>query len=77
MLGWTLPPLVAFILAALYEPFEVFVLSPLLMKRGIVFGYEALPNSLSDIFFDALGIVIGYFFATHVGRPQDIFLLFR
>jgi len=75
--GWTLHPLAAFALCALYEPFEVFLLSPFLMKRGIVFGYEALPNSLSDIFFDSIGIAIGFFLALHLGRPQDFLLYHR
>ena len=77
LIGWTINPLVALILVALYEPIEVFAVSPFLMKRGVIFGYEALPNSLSDIFFGAIGIVIGFLFAQHLGHPQDILLLFR
>ena len=72
-IGWLLPLPVAIVLMVLYEPFEVFILSPLLMKRGIVFGYEALPNSLSDIFFDCIGIIIGYAGITAaVGSPVHV-----
>jgi hypothetical protein len=44
----------------LWEPLEVFVLSPFLAKRGIEFGYETWRNSLSDIVFDIVGVAIGY-----------------
>jgi hypothetical protein len=54
-----LPPFLALLLLVLWEPFEILVLSPLLAKRGITFGFETLQNSLSDIIFDALGVLIG------------------
>ncbi len=50
-----------FVLTTLWEPFEIFVLSPLLARRGITFGYESLRNSLSDICFNTLGIILGMF----------------
>ena len=77
LFGLTFPALPAIVVMALWEPFEVFLLSPRLMKRGIVFGYEAWPNSVSDIVFDALGVAIGTLLAVHLGRPQDVLLLFR
>ncbi len=55
-LAWLIGPVATFILVTLWEPFEIFVLSPLLAKRGIVFGYETWRNSLSDIIFNTLGI---------------------
>ncbi len=55
-----LPPLVALALLAAWEPFENFVLSPLLWRYfKINFGHESLRNALGDIYFDALGIAIG------------------
>ena len=55
-LAWLIGPVAAFIVVTLWEPLEIFVLSPLLAKRGIVFGYETWRNSLSDIVFNSLGI---------------------
>lgn len=75
--GWILPPLPAIFLMALWEPFETLLLSPWLLKRGLVFGYEAWQNSLTDIIFDAIGVGFGWVLVIHVGHPQDIFLLFR
>ncbi len=55
-LAWLIGPVAAFVVVTLWEPLEIFVLSPLLAKRGIVFGYETWRNSLSDILFNSLGI---------------------
>ncbi|CAN5402111.1 hypothetical protein BH09PAT4_BH09PAT4_00920 [soil metagenome] len=60
LLGLLLHPLLAIIIMVLWEPLEVFVLSPFLAKRGIEFGYETWRNSLSDIVFDTVGVAIGY-----------------
>jgi hypothetical protein len=57
-MAWVLGPWVAIVIATLWEPLEIFVLSPLLAKRGIVFGHEAWQNSLSDVAFNLLGIGI-------------------
>lgn len=59
--GWILVPVVAIAALVLYEPFENFVLSPLFARINIDFGFESLRNALSDIFFDMVGWVIGYF----------------
>ncbi|MCA9327439.1 hypothetical protein KDA14_02835 [Candidatus Saccharibacteria bacterium] len=56
VLCWFVGPVPAFVITALWEPFEIFVVSPILGKRGIVFGYETWRNSLSDIVFNTLGI---------------------
>ena len=58
---------------AAWEPLETQLVSPLLMRRGIVFGYEALPNSLSDIVFDGFGIIVGTLLA-HALHVTPLFL---
>ncbi len=76
-LGWLLPPVIAFTLLVAWEPFEVLLLSPFLMKRGIVFGYEAWPNSVSDIVFDTVGLLMGHFgLLAILGTPQHVLHLF-
>ena len=67
-------PFVALTIMVLWEPLEVFVLSPLLAKRGIVFGYESIQNSLSDIFFDVIGVFLGAYVLTNIYNPP--FFLF-
>lgn len=57
--GWLMPPFIALVLLVLWEPLENLVLSPILAKFNIVFGYETIRNSLSDIFFDTIGVLIG------------------
>ncbi len=59
ILGWVMSPVIALAIMVLWEPLEILVLSPILAKYGIVFGYETLRNSLSDIFFDTVGVIIG------------------
>ena len=63
-LVFIVPPFFALVLMVLWEPLEVLVLSPLLAKRGILFGHESLRNSLSDIVFDVIGVSIGYLLFT-------------
>lgn len=60
LLALLLGPLVAFLVALAWEPIEVLVLSPLLAKRGIEFGHESLRNSLSDVAFNAAGVLLGW-----------------
>lgn len=60
--GFLLPPVYAFMLLALYEPLEVYVLSPIAYKQfGIVFGNEGLANSLADLVFNAIGIALALY----------------
>jgi hypothetical protein len=59
--GLLIQPLLALAIMVLWEPLEIFVLSPLLAKIGIEFGYETWRNSLSDIAFDVIGVMLGYF----------------
>ena len=47
----------AFVITVLWEPLELFILSPILAKLGILFGHETIRNSLSDVVFDAIGVV--------------------
>lgn len=69
VLGWIMNPWVALLIMAAWEPLEIFVLSPLFAKRGIVFGYETWRNSLSDIVFDAVGVALGAWTFTAVALP--------
>lgn len=59
LMGWLMSPFVALALMVLWEPLEVLVLSPILARYGIIFGYESIRNSLSDIFFDVVGVAVG------------------
>lgn len=69
LMGWTMSPFVALVLMVLWEPLEILVLSPLLAKVNIEFGYETLRNSLSDIVFDTIGVVIGAYALTSLVDP--------
>jgi hypothetical protein len=74
VLGWIMNPFAALVLMVLWEPLEIFVLSPLLARFGITFGYESLRNSLSDIFFDVLGVILGaYILSSFFDPPFYIF----
>jgi len=69
ILGWIMDPFVALALMVLWEPLELLVLSPLLARRGIIFGYESLRNSLSDIVFNVIGVALGAGALTAVSIP--------
>lgn len=69
LFGWLVAPLPALLIMAAWEPVEVLVLSPLLSRVGITFGYESLRNSLSDILFDGIGIVLGWWLLAGVVAP--------
>jgi hypothetical protein len=72
--GWTMPPFIALALLVLWEPLEILVLSPILAKYDIIFGYETIRNSLSDIFFDTVGVLIGaYLLIRFVPPPFQLF----
>lgn len=74
LMGWIMPPVIALALMVLWEPLEILVLSPLLAKVGIEFGYETLRNSLSDIFFDTVGVLSGVYLLGRFIEPP--FFLF-
>jgi len=59
VLGWIMDPFIALALMVLWEPLEILVLSPLLARRGIIFGHETIRNSLSDIVFNVIGVALG------------------
>lgn len=61
VLGWIMTPFIALVVMTLWEPLEIFVLSPVLARFGIIFGHESLQNSLSDIFFNTVGVTLGAF----------------
>lgn len=72
--GWTMPPFIALALLVLWEPLEILVLSPILARYNIVFGYETIRNSLSDIFFDTVGVLIGTYLLLHyIDPPFQLF----
>ncbi len=56
----TFGPKIALIVVFLWEPLEIYLLSPLLAKIDVRFGDETLKNSLSDLVFDAVGVGVGY-----------------
>lgn len=74
LLGWLMSPLLAIVIMVLWEPFEIFLLSPLLARFDITFGYESLRNSLSDIVFDVAGVLIGAYGLVALVEPP--FVLF-
>lgn len=73
-MGWLMDPFIAVVIMILWEPLEIFVLSPLLARRGIVFGYESLRNSLSDIVFDIVGVAIGAYLLTAWLAPPFVII---
>ena len=73
-LGWVITPFVALAIMVLWEPLEIFVLSPIMASIGITFGFETLRNSLSDILFDTIGVIIGaYVLASMFAPPFHLF----
>lgn len=69
LFGWLVNPFVGLALMVLWEPLENFVISPILGRYGITFGYETLRNSLSDIVFDTLGVGLGYYLLVYLVPP--------
>lgn len=72
--GWMMNPLIAFLILTLWEPLEIFVISPYLAKHDIEFGYEGPLNSFSDILFNTIGMIIGIFILAKFFTPP--FFLF-
>lgn len=69
LFGWIMDPFVALVILTLWEPLEILVISPILAKYGIVFGHEALRNSLSDIVFNIIGLLIGIYLLREFAPP--------
>ena len=61
VLTWLIGPIAALLVVTSWEPLEIFVISPLLARHGIVFGNETWRNSLSDVIFNGLGITAAVF----------------
>ena len=74
LFGWVMSPFIALTIMVLWEPLEILVLSPILAKFNIVFGYETIRNSLSDIFFDCVGVAAGFYILSNLLDPP--FVLF-
>ena len=68
-LAWVMSPFIALSIMVLWEPLEILVISPFLARYGVVFGYESLRNSLSDIFFDVIGVFVGVYILTKLFAP--------
>ena len=69
-LGWLMDPFWALVILILWEPLEVFLLHPLVLRlTGKLFGYESWRNSISDIVFDAVGVAVGYYVLRAVVEP--------
>lgn len=68
--GVFMAPIPAMLIMSAWEPLEVFVISPIMARFGILFGYEALVNAISDIIFDAIGYAIGYFILSSFIGPE-------
>jgi hypothetical protein len=68
-LGWLVDPFLALAVMVAWEPLEIFVLSPILKRYGIIFGFETLRNSLSDIVFDIIGVALGAYLLTELVAP--------
>jgi hypothetical protein len=63
VMGAVINPFIAIALMVLYEPFEIYIIYPMMYQNfGIVFGNESWVNSMSDIVIDVIGVCIGYYF---------------
>lgn len=71
--AWVVHPVLAWIVMALWEPLEIFILHPIIYRlTGHDFGYETWRNSLSDIVFNTVGILIGYFVLRALVTPPFV-----
>lgn len=52
-------PVIAVVVTYIWEPIEIFVISPIVARFGILFGHETLRNSLSDIAVNTIGVGAG------------------
>jgi hypothetical protein len=62
-------PFWALVLMVLWEPFEILVASPIAARFGLEFGHETLRNSLMDIVFDVIGVLVGLLLLRYFGGP--------
>ena len=74
LLGWLMNPIAAFFIMTAWEPLEIFILSPIMARYGILFGHESLRNSLSDIVFNTIGILTGFYLLSELlSAPFKVF----
>lgn len=74
LFGWAVHPGLAWIVMAVWEPFEIFVVHPVVHRlTGFHFGYESWRNSLADIAYNTLGLAIGFFVARPLLPPPFVF----
>lgn len=64
MLAILIDPLIALLIVFACEPIEIFVISPILGRFGILFGHETFRNVMSDLVVDAIGVGIGWAFVS-------------
>ena len=73
LFAWVVHPVLAWVVMALWEPLEIFVVHPLVYRlTGYDFGYETWRNSLSDIFFNTVGVLLGYFVLRALVEPPFV-----
>lgn len=65
-------PWLGLLILVLWEPVEIFLISPLVGRVGMKFGRETLVNSLSDVAFDAIGVALGWYVGLAVWDPLGI-----
>jgi hypothetical protein len=70
--GLLLGPIWAILLLALWEPFEILVLGPWFARFGVEFGHETWRNSMSDIAFDAVGVLAAFWVAPGFARALGL-----
>jgi len=73
--GWFIGPIATFIVTLVYEPIEIFWLQKIFSKFGITFGNEGLINSLSDIVFNTVSLIAGYYILSHFLGISPWFLM--
>ena len=69
ILGWLVDPYIAVAAMILWEPLEIFIISPFAARVNLEFGYESWRNSFSDIIFDTAGVVTGAWLLTALVPP--------
>ncbi len=68
--GLLMPPLIAIALIIIWKPFEILVVSPILARCHLDFGFETLKNSVLDIMVDIGGVALGYYAVAHYIVPS-------
>ncbi|HIA91704.1 TPA: hypothetical protein EYO12_01130 [Candidatus Saccharibacteria bacterium] len=61
-LAYIYTPFIALCMTFAWEPLEIFVISPIAGKFGILFGHEGWINIVSDLAFNSLGVGLAALF---------------